>query len=31
MKYMMGVLPDLVDDITIKENKRVNIPIGDDS
>jgi len=28
---MMGVLPDLVDDITIKENKRVNIPIGDDS
>jgi hypothetical protein len=28
---MIGVLPDLVDDITIKRNKRVNITIGDDS
>lgn len=30
-KYMIGVLPDLLDDITIKRNKRVNIRIGDDS
>jgi hypothetical protein len=30
-KYMIGVLPDPEDDITIKRNKRVKIPIQDDS